>query len=185
MLTKDKTDRIRSLSDVEGHIEPRDVIADARDPRSPLHDEFNWNVDEAAEAHWLDTARGLIRFVRLEVKDEEVTVIAPFYVVDPVRPPRSQRYVELTTARRSADVANRVLIDECDRIVAAIRRAQAVAVVLGLSDQLHAMLDDVTRLRSKAERAAVDKRSRRGAARAGLPRRGTARPGATRKAGRA
>jgi hypothetical protein len=185
MLTKEKADRIRSLSDAEGHIEPSEVVADARDPSSPLHDEFNWNKEEAAEAHWLDTARGLIRFVRLEVQIEQTSVVAPFYVVDPIRPPRSKRYVELTTAARSADIANRVLIDECDRIVAAIRRAQSVAVVLGLSGQLDAMLADVSRLRSKAERAVVEKRRRRGVTRGGLRRRDTARPGQPRKAGKA
>lgn len=166
MLSKEKATFVRSLGDGNGHIEPAAVVEAAREPDSPIHDEFEWNVKAAAEQHWLDTARGLIRFVRLEVEVERETVIAPFYIVDPARPPRSQRYVELTRAGRDREIAERVMLDELDRIVNAIRRAQSVARVLGLSAKLEAMLEDVTRLKSKAERAAASKAARKPRAKA-------------------
>jgi hypothetical protein len=150
MLAKNKAAAIRSLSDGEGYIEPAVVVEEARDPASILHDEFEWDDAVAAEQHRLDTARGLIRFVRLEVEIEETTVIAPYYVTDPTRPPRTQRYVELNRVARDREVAARVLSDELDRILAAIRRATNVAAVLGMSPELEAMLDEVNRVRLKA-----------------------------------
>lgn len=156
MLSAEKTDAIRALSR-DGFVEPAHVVEAARDPESVLHDEFVWDVNEAAQQHWLDTARSLIRIVRVEVKDEPARTLAPFYVVDPMRPPKSTRYVELNKAARDRDLANRVLSDEVDRIVSAIRRAQSVAGALGLSDALADLLDNVNLLKSRAETAAAEK----------------------------
>lgn len=159
MLSAEKTKFVRSLGS-GGYIEPSAVVEAARDPKSPIHDEFEWDVHKAAQAHWLDTARQLIRFVRLETTTEPSKPMAPFYVIDPARPARSQRYVELNRAARDSEVAARVLADEVDRIVQAIRRAQAVAGVLGLSERLADLLDNVHLLRSAAEQAAAEKAKR-------------------------
>jgi hypothetical protein len=53
-----------------GQLHPQDVVGDARDPKSVLHPHFEWDVRKAAEAHWLDQARVLIRSIR--VIDEDV-----------------------------------------------------------------------------------------------------------------
>lgn len=159
MLSAERTRYVRSLGS-GGYIEPATVVAAARDPKSPIHDEFEWDVHKAAQAHWLDTARQLIRFVRLETTTGPSRTMAPFYVIDPARPPKSQRYVELNRAARDREVAQRVLADEVDRIVRAIRRAQAVAGVLGLSDRLDDLLDNVHMLRSQAEQVAAEKAKR-------------------------
>jgi hypothetical protein len=151
MLAKEKAAVIRSLTDDDGYIEPAAVVEEARDERSPLHSEFEWDDTRAAELHRLDTARSLIRFVRLEVEVEETTVLAPYYVTDPMRPPKTpQRYVELTRVARDREVAARVLNDELDRILAAIRRATNVAAALGMSAELSAMLREVERVRLTA-----------------------------------
>jgi hypothetical protein len=159
MLSAEKARFVRSLGD-GGYIEPAAVVEAARDPKCILHDEFEWDIRAAAEAHWLDTARSLIRFVRLETTTEPSKTMAPFYVIDPARPPRSNRYVELNRAARDREVAERVLADEVDRIVQAIRRAQSVAGVLGLGDKLADLLDNVNLLRSQAEQAAADRAKR-------------------------
>lgn len=156
MLSEEKTTAIRALAR-DGFIEPAHVVEAARDPESPLHDEFIWNVNEAAQQHWLDTARSLIRVVRVEVKDEPARSLAPYYVVDPLRPPKSQRYIQLDKAARDRELSGRVLSDEIDRIVAAIRRAQAVAGALGLSEELASLLDNVDMLRTRAETAAAER----------------------------
>ena len=59
-----------------GKLTPRLVVADASDPRSPLHDQFEWNDTEAAIKYREDQARRLIRniMVRVTVDDEQQDV---------------------------------------------------------------------------------------------------------------
>lgn len=160
MISKQKAAFVKSLGDADGHIEPVNVVEAARDPSSPIHDEFEWDIRKAAQAHQIETARSLIKVVRLETVIETRTVIAPYYVTDPTRPAKSRRFVELTRLNADREIAERVVLDELDRIAAAIRRAQAVAAVLGLSAKLETMLLDVVSLRTKAERRAAAERAR-------------------------
>jgi len=44
-----------------GVLRPEDVVEEARDPRSPLHDQFDWDNTEAARKWRLHQARNLIR----------------------------------------------------------------------------------------------------------------------------
>jgi hypothetical protein len=163
MISKEKTNYIISLAEDNGYINPTRVIEDARNPNSPLHTEFDWDDVTAAHQHRLETARGLIRFVKLSVQINSVTVVAPYYVPDPERPQHSRRYVELTVAGRNNEVARQVLIAELDRIAAAIRRAQQIAHVLGLSDELDQLLDNVTSIKTVTERRQEEKELQRAA----------------------
>jgi hypothetical protein len=163
MISESEALHIRTLANIDGDILPATVVADARDPKSPIHHKFNWNVQEAAMEHWLDTAQGLIRFVKLRVEIDRRTVVAPFYVVKPNREPRSHRYVELTIASRDRDMAFAIMIAECDRIAAAIRRAQEVCHVLGLRDELDELLADAAAIRTSTERRRDEAEKKRAA----------------------
>lgn len=55
----------------KGELTPTDVVADARNPNSPLHSFFEWDDSAAAEAHRLSQARGLIRAVVAIYVDDE------------------------------------------------------------------------------------------------------------------
>jgi hypothetical protein len=46
-----------------GVVKPDDVVEDAKSPTSPLHEEFIWDVDEAAKRHWRSTARNLMNHI--------------------------------------------------------------------------------------------------------------------------
>lgn len=54
-----------------GQMIPQKVVDEAKRKQSPLHKFFEWDVQTAAEAHWLDTARSLIRIVRVHDDDAE------------------------------------------------------------------------------------------------------------------
>jgi NTP pyrophosphatase (non-canonical NTP hydrolase) len=157
MISKQKADYIRTLADAAGHIDPNLVVEAAKDPTSPIHDEFVWDTDAAAAAHWVETARQLIRFVKLEVTIQRQTVIAPFYVSDPLRAPKSRRYLELSRAARDIAIAQQVMQAELERIAAAIRRAQQIAAVLGMTEELADLLNDVTMLKTVSEKKAEEK----------------------------
>jgi hypothetical protein len=153
VISKDKADSIRALADENGYIEPQTVVDAARRPSHPLHKDFDWNVQSAAQAHWLDTARKLIRYVRVEFVTRDLVINSVAYVSDPQRPPKSKRYVDLTVAATQKGVAREILLDEMQRIVAQIRRARQICAVLGLTAQLDALLADVDSLMAAAETA--------------------------------
>jgi hypothetical protein len=56
-----------------GVINPPDVVAAARNPKSPLHSKFTWDDTEAAEQYRLWQARQLIRVVVTVVPRTETT----------------------------------------------------------------------------------------------------------------
>ena len=152
MLSQDKQNAIRALADVEGHIRPDDVIDAARIPGSILHDEFIWDTAEAARQHWRYRAEELIRLVKLEVRIDRKLIYSPGYVRDPVKLSGVSRFLDITQAAKDRETALGVLREELDRIAAAIRRAQVVAAVLGMTADLERMLADVAALETKAER---------------------------------
>jgi hypothetical protein len=51
----------------DGEIRPQAVVDEARSRRSPFHRHFQWDIQKAAEQHWLDTAGRLIRAIKIEV----------------------------------------------------------------------------------------------------------------------
>ncbi|WP_164145873.1 hypothetical protein [Stenotrophomonas maltophilia] len=55
-----------------GVIQPADVVARASDPASAMHNWFQWDDTEAAQAYRLQQARQLLRvFVTVETKDNK------------------------------------------------------------------------------------------------------------------
>ena len=64
-----------------GELTPEDVLADARNPNSPLHPFFEWDDSAAAEQYRLKQARGLIRsVVAVYVSEERPAVRTRAYV---------------------------------------------------------------------------------------------------------
>ena len=57
---REEIELIRSRSD-DGAVNPADVVAFAKNPKTALHDEFNWDDTEAAVEWRLHQARNLIR----------------------------------------------------------------------------------------------------------------------------
>jgi hypothetical protein len=77
---------IRS-ADPDGVLRPEDVVEYARDPKSELHQQFEWNDTEAAAAYRLVQARQIIRVrvTLLDTGDGEETVRAYVSLYPPSR----------------------------------------------------------------------------------------------------
>jgi hypothetical protein len=140
-LTLQQITFVRSQADKGGHIEPDHLVEAARDPASPIHDQFEWNDRRAGELYRRDQAQQIIRMVKVEIEIEDRTLVIPYYVSDPDRPVGSHRYVEIDRAARNHETARSVMLDEMRRISAAINRARGVAAALGLD----ALLDELFR----------------------------------------
>lgn len=133
-----------------GRLTPRAVVDDAKSPESPLHTLFDWDMEKAADAHWLERARAIIRSVRIHASEPSLTVIqAPYYVSDP-SVPNEQGYISMASAKNDPQLAKETMRAEFGRALSALTRARRVADALGLSNELESLIANVTLVRDKA-----------------------------------
>lgn len=111
-----------------GELTPHRVVEDARDPVSPLHDEFDWDIEAAAQQHWEQQARKLIDrfcvYVRTTAYGDQVPV--QVFIRDPDAAPTAQGYVVVATM--TAASAKDALSNELACIAGHIRRGWGLAV---------------------------------------------------------
>lgn len=143
---------IRELEDRHGRVTPENLVAAARNPRHPLHSDFEWDDKKAAHQHRVSTARGIINSVRTVQTIDHKTVSAVGYIRDPRLPADKPGYVSTVSLRTERDAAMEAITRELSNVQSAIERAREVAAVLDLSEELDAMLVSVTELRSRVRR---------------------------------
>lgn len=153
-MSSEVRDSIRArLAEIEmangGRLTPSAVVEDARDPSSPLHGSFEWDVTKASAAHWIEQARRLITSIHVLQRVETTSVRAVYYVRDPSAGSEEQGYVSLPTVRTDADLAREVLIAEFTRVADLLRRARVIAVALGAQGDVETLLSSVVGLRQR------------------------------------
>lgn len=136
---RDVADRLEQLEQENGDIKPADVVNDARDPTSPLHDFFEWDDTAAADQYRLSQARLLIRRVKIQVTIQNIPMDVARYVRDPDEP---GSYSNIVRVRSDEDRSRRTVLDEMNRVSKAAKRARSVAAVLGTIEQV----DEILRL---------------------------------------
>jgi hypothetical protein len=148
------TAAILACRDKDGRITKRRVFTAARDDkRSLLGRQFNWNLREAAERHWLDRAGELIKqYITITVVNKSVKIKSVAYVRDPRLPARQEGFCSLADVAQSD--AEKITLDELNRCESAILRARAVVGVLdarfpGLSDKLENALSLLVEARTQ------------------------------------
>jgi hypothetical protein len=91
-----------------GELVPEAVVADARDPASPLHSLFEWDNAEAARQHRLSQARALIRAVVVRYRAEPED--SPRNIVAFVNVKESDRQYYTATAVALSDPERRAIV---------------------------------------------------------------------------
>lgn len=119
----------------ESRLEPEVIVADASHKRHPLHGFFDWNDASAGHKYRVDQARTLIRSVRVELVIEKKTIRAPKYVHDP-KGGRRPGYVEVASFRKDEESRREIVLHELKQAVSHLRRANEIAAVLGLQDEM-------------------------------------------------
>lgn len=148
----ERLERIRNRDG--GVIKIDRVIEDARNPDSPLHSEYKWNVEEAAMEYWRIQTRAILRSFSCPIVYEDRVLAAPFYVHDPASKNKEDGYVALANVRKDGDKARDILAAELSRARSAMDRAHAVAVALGLADEVSEVIERLELLRSHLSEAA-------------------------------
>lgn len=128
-----------------GRITPDAVLLDAKSPKSPLHDQFDWDDSSAAKQWRLQQARELIRSVRVEITTESRTVSTVRYVRDPSAG-EAQGYVEVAKLRDDKSLAVEALQGEIRQANAMVARARSIAEALGLSAEIEMVSESVDAL---------------------------------------
>ena len=147
---REELTRLRNLGN--GLLTPRAVVDAAKDENSPMHSEFTWNVNKAADQYWLDQARTLISsYTIIEIRKESVGVERyeiQEYVKDP-RIPKDQGYVHWSELKKNPALARLHMSRELATAQAYVNKAFAHAEVLGLGKEVESLLADMANLRAK------------------------------------
>ena len=151
-----KSDQIRGIlreMEKRGKLTPDAVIAQAKNPKSPLHGKFQWNIQKAAMEHWRETARDLIASYRIEIViDEQVFKISEF-VRDVRKSSDAQGY--RSVGQLKSKRAEAAIFIERELLVAATYCAKAIsyAAYLGLTGKIEALIAEINELARKASLA--------------------------------
>ena len=152
-LKKAARDRIVELAEANGgRVTPEMVVDDARNPDSPLHAYFEWDVNLAAARHWLDQARTLIRSVKIVTREDKKTVVSVGFVRDPTMESTEQGYISVRKVRSDEEMARDVLLDEFRRAAAALDRARKLAAVFKMDAEVGEFIDRLNLMREHVAR---------------------------------
>lgn len=145
-LTEEIAQRLEQIQQ-GGRLRPRDVVEDARNPLSPLHDQFEWDDGVAAERFRLVQARRLIRSVEYTPVGSKQFVPSVAYVRDPKANGRESGYVRTVDLATDHSRARAAMADELARVTALLDRALRLAEALGLTKQVKHIREQVEALR--------------------------------------
>lgn len=153
-MSKEQREAVRlRLGELEaangGRLTPSIVVLDAKDPASPLHPYFQWDMQKASEAYWIEQARTLITSVTVVMKTDTKTVQVIYYVRDPSAASDEQGYVSVAKLRTEADMAREALVNEFTCVADRLRRARHLAEALGAADEVEALLTSVVGMRDR------------------------------------
>jgi len=147
--------RLEAIARINGGVlRPFDVVQDARQPDSPLHELFEWDVEEAAQEHWMHTARRIIASVKVNITTETIVLKAPAYVRDPRLHGREQGYLETIKLRTEHEIAKEVLAGEVQSVISALRRARNVAAALDMESEIDRLMEEFLDMRMRLKDAA-------------------------------
>ncbi len=139
-------DALLAIENEEGHLDPELVVERAKDPTSPLYSHFEWDDTKAASLHRIRQARMLIRSVKIEVVVRDVPMNVVSYIRD------EGGYQNIVKVKPNADKSRDAVVDEMQRVIAAAKRARAVAAYLGTAADVERIIGIAS---SVIERASI------------------------------
>jgi len=143
--------RLRELCDSHGErLTPELVLADASDPASPLHDEFDWDDTTAAHAYRIEQARRLIRTVVYRFKTEVRQMKVAYYVRDPKSERGEAAYLPIIKVRSDEDLSREVLIKSFERVSNALETAKKYATLFGMEREIQEFIQQADIMRARA-----------------------------------
>lgn len=139
--------RLKQLEDRKGSLTPEAVVRDARNPKSVLHGQFEWDDKKAGNAFRIQQARGLIQQISIHSSDTRESRAVPYYVHDPLAKNGDPGYRSLTSVQSSREASVALMNDELCRIESLLTRLEGIANFLGMKERVQGIVHDVHKLR--------------------------------------
>jgi hypothetical protein len=155
-------DIVEKIAAKLGAAKPQDIVEEASNPRSPIHEEFfQWTDKEAAKLYRLDHARhliGALQIVRVEYSEGQTISDRGFFHVN--TGPRTG-YVGQERIMNDQDLKKQVLETVRADLENILRKFGAVMALGNYVPRLQAIIDD---MRDDADSVLVQATNRRTAA---------------------
>jgi hypothetical protein len=111
-IAGDELDRIaRENNTPVPHVAAQVLVDESRPEAAPLHPEFTWDDQIAAEAYRVNEARNIIRSIRVVENEENGVSAAPNWVSVKLSDTNESAYVETVTAWSEEAMRKQVLAD--------------------------------------------------------------------------
>ena len=119
----------------EGKITAGMVVEAARNPESPLHKLFEWDLEKAAHRWHIRTAQRILSYKYTETTETtEITAVA--YVRDPRCAGDEAGYISVERVKSEKDLARDVLFMEFARIDGSMGRVSELSHFFGLDSEM-------------------------------------------------
>ena len=138
---KELNAEIERLYKMHNGITPNLIVEVAKNPNSILHGYFEWDDRKAGHSFRLQQARHLITSVKVNIITDTKMISAVSYVRDPRLPSDQQGYISVGTLKTDKDLAKESIKYEFHRAYAHLHRAKTHAEILGMEDQVSALLN--------------------------------------------
>ena len=113
--------KISGSSDLS-NLSVHEVVKAAKNPKNPLHSEFQWNIEKAAYKHWCETARRLISAVRVVVINRDGIKAEVREIISIKRQTENKTkeyfgFISRSTLKKQADTRARYSTTKCDALL--------------------------------------------------------------------
>ena len=146
-ITPEVVNVMKHLETREGRLSPPDVVTEAQNPDSLLHEFFEWDDGIAGAKYRLEQARTLIRRVKFEILVDEVTVQSVRYISEPDKD--ESMYVAQPKIR-SKKHASSVMASELTRLLGNANRTVSIAWIhaailpAGIATNIESVRDSIS-----------------------------------------
>jgi hypothetical protein len=139
MRAEELAQELEKIESADGQLTPAGVVQKAKNPKHPLHGEFEWDNSKAGYQYRLQQARVLIQRARVVVEREEKVIKVATYVRDPSVDKNLQGYKRITTI--GEEDKYEAMLHELNRAETYLKRAYDIGNALGYGSEIKSLLD--------------------------------------------
>lgn len=140
--------------EADNRLQPSELIRMARPKRSPIHHLWNWDIQSAAEAHWLNRARYYMQSIvlRIEYDTGDIEDVRAFHVTrsedeeDDEDGPVERRWLTIGHIQENEAYSDAVIATAKDELAAFNRKYKQYRRVFGYErtmGAIHNMIEQV------------------------------------------
>jgi len=154
-------ERIKKSND--GRLKAKDIVQNSKPKEAPLHNEFEWNTQKAAQKYREEQARYVVRVLRVEQEvpaddkekgGETIVVTTRAYVQ--VDEDGERSYTTMAHAMSDAELRHQVLYKAHKALINAKREIAEISELSGALDKLDEVIGSVDLLLKREEKLVTD-----------------------------